>query len=171
MKKWIAVLLAALLLLAAFASAETTEIANPWEDMNEEALLQASGVSLGVPEGAENVAYRWLDSEGLAEMQFTLDGDAYCARVKSAALEAGQLEDISGMSYAWENVEEITIGGHCHGTIGQAQSGDDAFVELCQWYDLAPGLMYSLSIITPELDGLDLTAVAEMVYVPMQGDD
>ena len=30
--------------------------------------------------------------------------------------------------------------------------------------------MYSLSVSTTELDGLDLVAVAEVVYSPMQGD-
>ena len=60
--------------------------------------------------------------------------------------------------------------GHCPGTIGQAQTGTEEYVELCLWYDIVPGLMYSLSVYTTELDGLDLTAVAEMVYVPAQGD-
>ena len=147
------------------------EIANPWTDMTREELAQASGVDFGVPEGAEDVVYRWLENESLAEMQFTLDGDEYCARIKPAALEAGQVENISGMYFAWENEEDVTIGGHCQGTLGQAQTGSEDFVELCQWYDLAPGLMYSLSVFTTDPDGLDLTAVAEMVYVPMQGEN
>ena len=67
--------------------------------------------------------------------------------------------DISGMYYEWKNVEEISIGG-CPGTIGQAQDGD-RFVELCQWYGDAK--QYSLSVFTAELDGLDLTAVAEQI--------
>ena len=145
------------------------ELANPWSDMTKEGLEQASGVSFGVPEGAENVAYRWLEDEGLAEMQFMLDGDEYCARILPAALAEGELLNISGMYFDWENEEEIEI-GHCHGTIGQAQTGSEDWVELCQWYDLAPGLMYSLSVYTTDPDGLDLTAVAQMVYVPMQGD-
>ncbi|MBO4884597.1 MAG: haloacid dehalogenase-like hydrolase [Clostridia bacterium] len=147
----------------------TLGMANPWADMTKDELEQVSGVPFGVPDGAEEVVYRWLESEGLAEMQFTLDGDEYCARVKPAALEAGQLENISGMYYGWENEESVTI-GHCEGTIGQYQTGSEEWVELCQWYDLAPGLMYSLSVYTVDPDGLDLTAVAEMVYVPTQGD-
>jgi|GEM_PF-1431502 len=148
---------------------EPLSIANPWVDMTAEELEQASGVRLGVPEGAEDIIWRWLADESLAEMQFTLDGDEYCARVKPAALEEGQLENISGMYFAWENEEEVTIGG-CHGTIDQAQTGSEEFVELCQWYDIAPGLMYSLSAYTTDVDGLDLVAVAGIVYVPMQGD-
>ena len=122
-----------------------------------------------MPEGAENVVWRWLADENLAEMQFTLDGDEYCARVKPAALEHGQVENISGIYYQWENEEDITVGG-CNGTLGLAQTGSEDWVELCLWYDAAPQLMYSLSVYTTDPDGLDLTAVAEMVFPPAQGD-
>ena len=152
-----------------YAIEEDVEIANPWTDMTREELEQASGVTFGIPEGAEELTWRWLESENLAEMNFTLDGDEYSARIQPAALEEGDLMNISGMYFQWEYEEDVTI-GHCHGTLGQAQTGSEDFVELCLWYDTAPGLMYSLSVYTTELDGLDLTAVAEMVYVPMQGE-
>ena len=143
---------------------------NPWEDMTAQELQEATGLTFGVPEGAENVIYRCLRSENLAEMQFTLGNDAYCARIQPAALEQGELMDISGMYFDWENEEAITI-GHCYGTIGQAQDGSAAWMELCLWYDLAPGLMYSLSVYTADPDGMDLTAVAGQVYIPAQGND
>ena len=146
-------------------SYEGMGLSNPWTEMSQDELWQVSGLRLGVPEGAENVVCRWLESEGLAEVQFTLDGDEYCARVQPG----DELMNISGMYFAWENEEEIAV-GPCSGTIGQAQTGSEEWVELCQWYDAAPGLMYSLSVYTIEPDGLDLTAVAEMVYVPMQGE-
>jgi hypothetical protein len=144
-------------------------LANPWVEMTEEELLEASGVSFGVPEDADDIVYRWLESENLAEMQFSIGGDEFCARIMPAALEAGELMNIAGMYFAWENEEDVTV-GHCYGTIGQAKTGSEDWVELCQWYDLAPGLMYSLAVSTTDPDGLDLVAVAEMVYVPMQGD-
>ena len=108
-------------------------------------------------------------SEKLAEMQFTIDEDEYCARIQPAALKKGELMNISGIYYKWEHEEPITV-GHCDGTIAMSQADSEDWVELCLWYDLAPGLMYSLSVVTTELDGLDLTAVAQQVYVPMQGD-
>ena len=143
---------------------------NPWEDMTEEQLMEASGMTFGVPEGAENVIYRFLRSENLAEMQFTLGNDEFCARIQPAALAQGELLDISGMYFDWENEEAVLI-GHCEGTIGQAQTGSEDWVELCLWYDLAPGLMYSLAVYTTDPDGLDLTAVAGQVYIPAQGND
>ena len=64
-------------------------IANPWVDMAEDELWQTAGLSLNLPEGAEATAFRWMAEESLAEMDFTLDGDEYCARVKPSSLEAG----------------------------------------------------------------------------------
>ena len=142
---------------------------NPWQDMTAEQLQQATGLVFGVPEGAQDVLYRYLPGEGLAEMQFTLEGDEFCARIQPAALAQGELMNISGMYFAWENEEAVEVGG-CAGTIGEAQTGSTEWVELCQWYDAAPGLMYCLSVYSTDPDGLDLVAVAEMVYVPVQGD-
>ena len=105
----------------------------------------------------------------LAEMQFTIGDDEFCARIQSAALEYGQLMNIADMYFAWENEQAITV-QHCYGTIAQAQTGSEDWAELCLWYDLVPGLMYSLSVSTTDPDGLDLTAIAEQVYIPMQGD-
>ena len=142
-----------------------TGLANPWEEMTAEQLTEASGFSFGVPEGAENIIYRYLPGQGLAEMQFTLDSDDFCARIQPA----GEWTDISGMYFDWQNVEPVTV-GYSAGTIGQAKTGSEDWVELCLWYDATPGIMYSLSVSTTDIDGLDLAAVAEMVYIPTQGE-
>ena len=133
-----------------------TGIANPWKDLTAEELLAESGLSFGVPAGAENVIYRYLPEERLAEMQFTIDGEEYCARIQPAA----EPRDISGMYFEWEKKEEVSIGDST-GTISQTQTGSGDWVELCQWFD--HGLQYSLSVYTTEPDGLDLTAVAEQI--------
>ena len=54
--------------------------------------------------------------------------------------------------------------------IGQAQTGSEDWIERCMWFDVAPGLMYSLAVYSTDLDGLDLTVLAEAVYIPAQGD-
>ena len=152
-----------------YAVPDMTGMANPWEPMTEAELAQASGLSFNLPEDATDAAWFWMEGDGIAELQFKLDGDEYCARVKPAALSEGELEDISGMYFQWDHEEEITV-GHCRGSIGIAQTGSEDWVERCLWYDIAPGLMYSLSVYTTDPDGLDLTAVAELVYAPMQQD-
>lgn len=143
-------------------------IPNPWEEMTAEELKDASGLSFGVPEGAENVIYRFLRSEYLAEMQFTWKNGEYCARIQPAALQDGELMNIADMYFAWDHEEAVTI-GHCYGTIGRAKTGSEDWAELCLWYDAVPGLMYALSVSATDLDGLDLTALAEQVYIPVQG--
>ncbi len=142
---------------------------NPWLELSAEELMQLSGFEFALPEGAEDVIYRYLPEEQLAEMQFSLFGDEFCARIQPAALEYGQLMNISDIYLPMENEEEITV-KHCYGWIGQSQTGSEDWVELCLWYDIVPGVMYSLSVYSTDLDGLDLTAVAEQVYVPVQGD-
>ena len=92
-------------------------------------------------------------------MQFTMGSDEFCARIEPA--EEGT--DISGMYFDWENEEKVQV-GPCAGTIGQAQTGSEDWVELCQWYDADQGLQYSLSVYTTDTDGLDLTAIAQQVY-------
>ncbi len=140
-------------------------LANPWEDVTAEQLREVSGLSFGLPEGAQDVIYRWLGSEGLAEMQFTWEGSEFCARAEAAELEEGELMEISGMYFDWEYEEEITV-GDCAGIIGQAQTGSEDWVERCLWYDAGAQVMYSLSVSGSDLDGLDLTAIAEQVYRP-----
>ena len=147
----------------------TAGLANPWVDLTAEELTSASCLSFYVPEGAENVIYRYLPDMGLAEMQFTLDGDEYCARILPVDRDDGEMQNISGIYLAWEQEEAVSIQG-CPGTLGLAQTGSEDFVELCQWFDAPSGLVYSLSVYTTDPDGLDLTAVAEQVNLSVLGD-
>ena len=132
-------------------------------------LVQLSGLSFNVPDGAENVVYCWFEDTGMAEMMFTMDGDEYDARIQPAALQAGELMNISDMYLDWDTEEDVAV-GHCEGKLALSQTGSEDWVELCQWYDAAPGLMYALSVYTTDPDGLDLVAVAQMLYAPVQGD-
>lgn len=141
---------------------------NPWVELTADELLEASGLSFGVPEGAEGILYRWLESEGLAEMHFSIGDDEFHARIQPAALQAGELMNIAGMYFAWDQEEEINI-RQCYGTMARAKAGSEDWVELCLWYDAAPGLMYSLAVYTTDPADLDLAAIAEQVYIPMQG--
>ena len=135
---------------------------NPWTDTDADGMMQELGLFMGAPEGAEDVIYRVLAAEQLGEIQFTLDGQAYTARIKAAAEE----EDISGLYFDWTSEEECEIEGR-KGTIRQAQD-EDAVVIACSWFDVAPGIMYSVSTSTQDPAAVDITAVAEAVFEPMQ---
>ena len=146
-----------------FIGYPAASVVNPWEEMTAEQLAAVSGLSFGVPEGAEDVVYRYLASAGLAEMQFSWAGGEYCARIQPAAPEGDSLADISGMYYEWTHEEPVRI-GPCSGSLAQAQQEDGTWVERCLWYDADTGRTYSLSVTAADIDGLDLTALAEQVY-------
>ena len=157
MKKTLCLLLALTLCLFGAALAETT-IANPWVDATAGDIAEAIGAAFGVPEGAEDVEYSLMPDEGLAEMRFTLDGMAYVARIQPA--EA--FTDISGMYYEWEADAPFSIAGF-EGLDQRAADGEET-VERCLWFDSDMGLMYALSTSAPDLDGFDITAIAEAIY-------
>ena len=143
-------------------------LANPWEDVTAERLAELIGAPFNVPADAEQVIFRWYGAEQLAEMQFTRSGDEYCFRAQPVAPDMGVFADISGMYYSWENEMEVTI-GWCSGIISQARSETAGQAQRCLWYDSAAGISYSLPVTGPDLDGLDLTAVAEDIFLPTVG--
>lgn len=173
MKKYFAVLLAVLMIagLAACGAAEKKEtetkeqsagMANPWTDTDYEGFKQMTGLDLGIPEGAKDVAFRVLGEQNLGEMNFTLDGQSYTARIKPAPA----WEDISGMYYTWAETTDCEIENRTAKTFRATESGKT--IDLCEWCDIVPGIMYSL---TAESEGgLDLTGLAAEIFVPLQGD-
>gem|GEM_PF-1618496 len=144
--------------------------ANPWEELTKEQLTARSGLSFGIPDGAQDILYRYLPSEELAEMQFSIGSCEFTARIRPAALQEGQLMNIADMYFAWENERDVSV-GHCPGRIGQAQTGSAEWVMLCQWYDIVPGIMYSLSVHADAPDAEALLSAAEQVFIPVQGND
>ena len=145
-------------------SEKMTGIANPWEETDEAGFLEATGLSLAVPEGAEDVLYLVMPSEGLGEMQFFLNGLKYSARIKAAA----EFEDISGLYYDWTGEEDCKV-SYCEGKVLTAQDGGET-VSACMWFDVVPGVMYSLSTTAEDAEAAQIQTVAEAVFEPMQGD-
>jgi len=155
MKKLIALILALLLPLAC-----AEQIANPWTETTPEELVETLGLSFNPPEGAQEIVYRMLESEALAEMQFVYEGANCTARIKPAV----EFEDISGMYYEWEDSGECEI-QYCPGAWMQ-MAADGQTVALCLWYDVVPGLMYSVSAAGET----DIVALANVLFTPAQGD-
>lgn len=138
-------------------------LANPWRDVTADGLMEAAGLTFGIPEGAEDVGYSVMNENELAEMRFTLQGGQFTARIAPASA----FTDISGMYYAWEAKEGFQLGA-CVGSHWAAQDGE---INLYLWYDAAPGLMYSLSAQGANLQQIDLQAVARQVYIPTMTDN
>ena len=139
-------------------------LANPWREINPEDMSKEIGFTLVVPEGATDVVCSIMDSEGLGQLSFKLDNQEYTARIKSVS----SFEDISGMYYDWTNEEDIKI-NWCEGK-EYRYIGENEQAALCMWCDIVPGVMYSVSATGSDLNGLDLTVIANMVYTPMQDD-
>ena len=164
-KRFVLILIATWLLclaLAAGAAAETG-LANPWEETTAEELVQFPGVTFGVPEGAEDIEYRLLREDALAEMQFTWYDLRYCARIKPAA----EFEDISGLYYEWTHEMPCQV-SWCVG-VDRRYIGENETVDVSMWYDAVSGLMYSVSTSAPDLDGFDIGAATDWLYMPARG--
>lgn len=142
-------------------------MANPWVDLaSAEEAQQASGMNIGVPEGAENVLYRWNGGEQMLEVQFTWGDMDYTARMMPAA----EFTDISGVYCNWDSEDPFKVKYVEDGIERRGQEGG-TYIDCALWYDVVPGFMYSLVATSPnELDGFDITAAADQVFLPMQGE-
>ena len=158
-------MICALLMSCAIAETAVVGMANPWTETDAESISQLYGFEFGIPEGAENISYALLEAQDLAEMRFTWDGLEYTARIKPSA----EFEDISGLYYDPWDYEEPCQVQWCEGVVKRVQDGDDT-VDVCLWFDAVPGIMYSVTTSAPDLDGFDIQAAAEQLFVPVQGD-
>ena len=136
--------------------APNASMANPMEETDAAGLLEKTGLSFGEVEGAQDVKYFVINGE-LGDMQLKKDGVDYDVRIQSAA----EYTDISGMNYEWTSEEDVTVGGRD----GKLCKCDEAAVVL--WYDVAPGIMYSVSAASADAD---VMAVAEAAFAPLQGE-
>ena len=139
-------------------------IANPVKEMSREELIEACGIDLGEPEGAENMVYSLIslsDNNSVAQLHFTLDGQELCLRAQNMAGDSAV--DISGMYYNWESTEHVFV------------SRNYAVVYLCgeagyiKWLDGANATQYSLSMAEgAERD--KLIDLAELVFNSIKND-
>lgn len=162
MKKMIAMMLTLLMLIAGAVGTAEAGLANPWVETTAEGLMESQGVEFGIPEGATNVVYRMMEEPQMAEMDFTWEDLDYTARIAPT----DGFEDISGLYYEWIDEMECTV-DRCEGVVRRAMD-EEMTVDVCLWYDVATGLMYSVSTAAPDLDGFDIQAAADQLFVPMQ---
>ena len=139
---------------------ESEQVENPWVETTEAADVEALvGATFYIPDEAENVTYFIDETDEMAEMQFRMYDIEMYARMK----KTDKLEDISGVYYdEWESEEEAEICG-CE-AITKRTFDEENTIDLCYWYDKDAKITYSLYTAADDLDGFDITAVAEMVY-------
>ena len=145
-------------------------MANPWIESDEQGVLEATGFDIKAPEGATDVAYSYIPDNKLAQMQYVLDDINWTYRMEPS----DELMDISGMYYGWteDDGDKGTVSGReavYYGYLAPEDS-DEESAQLVNWYDAVTGVAYSLSAVAKDLDGIDIQAYAEQLYVPLQGD-
>ena len=128
----------------------SVSMANPWREVTQEEAQAACTRSFNIPEGAENVKWSIMDAAAdpsgvagaMVQAVFDLNGMTFTAREQIT----GDTEvDTSGMHYQWGSQD-----------VGSMSS-----------YDIEAGVSYSLSTVAENLDGFDITAVANaMVPTP-----
>ncbi|MDO4960502.1 MAG: hypothetical protein Q4E57_01405 [Eubacteriales bacterium] len=174
------------------AAEETTAaaagMANPnLYGVTEETLLEYTGLSFNMPQGAENVSYNVIAYESespIAEMNFTLDGNSAYIRAKSTGLLPDDLPDITASAQdliaAAKEKPEFDISGLYYDWTGAKVTTvdyNDAFLYLYDkentgfiaWLDVVPGILYNLGM-TEGADADKLESLATAAYLPMQGE-
>ncbi|MDO4492652.1 MAG: hypothetical protein Q4C53_02060 [Clostridia bacterium] len=149
-----------------FSPASSVSMVNPWTETDAKDVQDKTGVTIGIPEGAENVRWFVLEDAGLGDAEFTLNGIPFSVRFKLTA----EAEDLSGLYYENWTTEKATV-GYCDATDRRVKDETTGkTIANCLWFDLVPGISYSVTAEADDLDGFDIIAVAEQVFIPMQGD-
>ncbi len=166
MKRMLSVALSVLLVLSVFTACQREEptktaIANPVKSCTLEEI-QELGYHFTLPDDASDISYSIItisDSEKVAQVSFTADGVKYNHRVTSA----NEMSDISGVYFSIEE-KDVEV-EYCPAKIAVDEDG----LGKVYWYDVVPGLLYSISVDGGATEELLLT-MAEEVFVSAQSD-
>ncbi|MDO4488908.1 MAG: hypothetical protein Q4B67_07485 [Eubacteriales bacterium] len=149
------------------AAAEMSSVigmANPMVETDANGLMETLGLSFNVPEGAEDVSYFILNDK-IAEVQFRIPEQEM--HVTARTMSANEFEDISGMYYNWTDESDGKV--FYNDAKIKHYHDDKKDIQVCLWYDVAPGLMYSVVAEQPDADGFDIQGLAESLCPSVQG--
>lgn len=132
-----------------------------------QSIVEALGYSLTVsPEGAEDVLYNAFELNGLVvgETVFSLNGVSYSYRMAQTWEIQEEFADISGIDEVFRNETEGSV-LWCPARLSYEDGGAGKVV----WFDVVPGLLYSLSIDQGASEEV-LLEMANQLFEPAQGD-
>ena len=155
-------------------------------------LVEATGIGLEAPEGAEDVAYMYIDVVGapISQVTFKLDGKEFCYRAQPTSItslsadveQEGTAEELtdaldeaitacttlSGMYYKWDEwkCSGLTDLENGRESVFAFNEGKEGFIA---WLDVVPGVLYSLSM-EKGANQMLLMDTAEACFVPLQGE-
>ena len=139
----------------------STGLANPLHESSVAGILEKVGVSLPAPDFANSASWFVINGNPvIGELRFAVGEQNYCYRVAQAV----SYSDISGMYYTWTNSGSASV-DYNNATVCFIP-GEQGII---QWYDVVPGVMYSLSVDSGA-DAAGLTEMANKIFKPLQGD-
>lgn len=145
------------------------EVANPWKAITEDEAIAKIPRLFKAPDDAEDVKWSVMESEETKEPMVQLDFERDDTDFTARAEVGGKEEDISGMYYEWTAKEDVTLSNWGDGNMPAKLYvySDNGDVEnmLITWFDVEVGINYSLGATGEDLDGLDLSAVADQMYI------
>ena len=130
-------------------------------------ILKATGLDVAVaPEAARNITYNafLLDGLTVAETTFQLDGITYAYRMAATMELREDFADISGMAGPFET----DLAGRvfwCSAKLSFNAGGEGKIV----WFDVVPGILYSLSMDSNASETA-LLELAQELFEPAQED-
>jgi len=135
-------------------------------------ILEVLGLNMDVaPEGAENESFHVESTPSqeteelvIAETLFTLDGVNYSYRTAATIEIKEDFADISGLDKEYQCSSQVKV-GWCSARLYYNPGEDGKIV----WFDIAPGLLYSLSMDNGASEET-LINMAEELYNPAQKD-
>ncbi len=126
-----------------------------WHTSSEKEITEKMIVCFYQVPDSTNIRYSLNEEANMAQMEFEYEGLNYTVRLK----ESDEFEDISGCNYAWTSEEEGQLSGFP--AVTKRYVGEGETVDVILWQIKEAGYVFSLTTSAPDLDGFDITAVAE----------
>ncbi|MBQ7612576.1 MAG: hypothetical protein IJU92_05850 [Spirochaetaceae bacterium] len=143
----------------------SVSLANPIVQSSKTEINKKLGLSFNIPQDATHVQYSIIAGK-IAQCSFEWK-QATCT-VRLQAAPTTELEDISGFYYTWDNEAQVSVAYNA-ATARWTRLEDGTTVGICIWIDLAPGILYSVSM-NQHATKENLVELANTIYVQMQGD-
>lgn len=130
-------------------------------------IVETLGYDLTVaPADAENVVYsvHRLGELVVGQTSFTVGNRDYIFRMASSPDTAQDFPDISGIDAEFEHSKDVSV-AWCGARLSYNEGGSGKIV----WFDIVPGILYSLSMESGA-DEASLITMALSLYEPAQAD-
>ena len=111
------ILLALLAVIGGAALAEASS-ANAWTQTTAQGLMDALGLQLGLPDGANNVSWQMLEQAQMGQVRFTWQGDSYTA---SYSVDGKKFVEMGTVQATLQDVEAGVIA--CEGEMPMMMRG------------------------------------------------